>query len=247
MTRRAQFGCLSVRPLGLRSLSATFAAIAVLFGFVTTASAATITFDEAAITATMTNTYAAIQGPLTYSDSMAVFSLDGITFVGASEAFGAPFFQFRSTFDNRSPYPYHFITGNVLQTSGDALRIDFATPISAFAFGAALDATSSPSLMDVSLFSHGALLVTTTFNLVGIGANSEGSILLTGLVADSVYLRNRGDGIDLESKRYWVLDNLQTQVAVPEPTSLVLVGTGFIALFQRRSRKVAKELESARC
>lgn len=208
------------------------------------ASAATINFSEPAVTVLLTNTFVGSQ-VTHYSDPLTSFSLDGVTF------FAADSFVLRTTFDDRSPLPYSydFIGENVLQVASTTLNISFTTPVDAFSFGAALNATSAPSQMQVELFGSGnaslgvftLMLDRTVLSLSGgTNSNSEGFFLApsVGLITGA-RLTNFGDGSSNGSQFNWVIDNVgfQPTAVVPEPTSLFLLVTGLVGAGVRRRRK----------
>lgn len=211
--------------------------------------AATITFDEPAVTSTMTNTYAALQGLLTYSPSVTSFALGSVSFAAGGQTSGgfSSMLYFRSTFDNRTPYPYNFISGNLMQTYGTQMSLAFANPVLAFGFGAALDSTNKAGQMFVELFRQGSVVGSTVVTLQPSvrGGNSEGTFFVSGFAIDAVRITNRGDGVNQASNFNWVMDNVTYQedlTPVPEPGSFALVSLGVlmsgvvVRVRRRRSR-----------
>jgi hypothetical protein len=217
--------------------------------------AATITFDESVFTSVMTQS-----GPgMTYSSSVPVFSVEDITFTAGGSTSG----PFPSMFNFRTTAAGGSIGGNVMQIYGTELRIDFANTITAFGFGSALDSTSRPGQMDVQFFRRGSLIASSLFDLAfPPGAvSSGGTFHADGIIADSVRITNRGDGVETRSNYNWFLDNLTyTQgvppppqfpppppnsdlpppppppLAVPEPSSLLLLAAGVAATIGARRK-----------
>jgi hypothetical protein len=214
--------------------------------------AGTITFSEQPVLDLLTHTYVGPSGTMLYSDTLSNFSLVGVQFTptGNSSPGTFPNLILRTTFDNRSPaaYPYDFISENVMQISSTGLRLDFSVPSSSFGFGAALNATSSLSSMLVQLFdsqdqSLGAFTLTLDRTVLsssgGTNSNSEGQFFISNLPGISyATISNFGDGSTNGSQYNWVIDNVTT-APIPEPTSLLLLGTGLggIALATWRRRK----------
>jgi hypothetical protein len=172
----------------------------------------------------------------------------GTTFTGVDP--GPPFVSPRTTFDDRSPspYPYDFISGNVLQVAGQRLRIDFAAPISGFGFGAALNSTFGVGTMRVDLYGANNQIIgsqqltldrTVLSQLGGTNSNSEGQFQMAGFATNSIHyaiIRNFGDPAVAASRQNWVIDNITIQ-QVPEPASLLTFGAGALALLVHRKRR----------
>jgi hypothetical protein len=198
----------------------------------------------APVGAAETITFDGILGP-----NVPQLTVGGVTFIaeGVPED-GVPLVDPRTTFDDRSPspYPYDFISGNVLQVRSTGLRIDFSQPVSSFGFGAALDATSDPGQMQIDLFDSGLGSLGTYFltldrtpvsHLGGTGSNSEGLFFADGLAGMSrARITNFGDGINGESLFGYVVDNITFQT-VPEPSTLVLLAGGLAAAAHRWRRQ----------
>ena len=133
------------------------------------------------------------------------------------------------------------------QIYGTELRLDFAEPVTSIGFGAALNATASPGGIRVALFSVGEFIESHVMDLRrsstnGANSNSEGTLLLSGTVMDTVRITNLGDGYTAASKFNWVLDNLTYERAptpVPEPSTLLLALTAWAAVVgaSRRTRR----------
>lgn len=173
-------------------------------------------------------------------------NVDGVTFTpeGVSRPPGsAPLVTPRWTFDDRSPYPYDFISGNLLQMHSNELRVDFSQPVSSFGFGAALDATASPGQMQIDLFDSGLGSLGTFFltldrtpvsQLGGTNSNSEGLFFVGGLAGMSrARITNFGDGTINGSEFGFVVDNVTFQ-PIPEPSALFLLSVGLVVAGHRR-------------
>jgi hypothetical protein len=205
-----------------------------------------ITFSEPQIVALMTHTYVGVH-VMHYSDQMPTYAFGNVTLTafGAVQT-GIPDFYFRTTFDDRSPaaYPYDFISEHVAQIHSTGLQITFAEPVSAFAFGAALNATSAISHMNVELFGiqsqslgvFDLLLDRTLLSLLGgTNSNSEGRFVAPSVGPISfARLTNLGDGTPNGSQYSWVIDNVTTTTAVPEPVSALLLALGLYPACRRR-------------
>jgi hypothetical protein len=211
------------------------------------ASAEVITLSSPQVTGLLTNTYVG-STTMHYSDPLTSFWIDGVTFepFGATQG-GSPYSHLRTTFDNRAPapYSYDFINENVMQVASSGLRLEFDTPTTLFGFGAALNATASPSSMQVELFgpsdaSLGTFLLTLDRTLVstsgGTNSNSEGKFVAPPLgLISAVQILNFGDGMNESSQFHWVIDNVEfNPVAVPEPALLTLVLVGAAFMLTRR-------------
>ena len=154
-------------------------------------------------------------------------AVDEVTFT--PEGVGSRMVTPRTAFDNRSPYPYDFISGNVLQVHSTELNIQFGGPVTSFGFGAALNVTAMPGTMLLEFFddqgnSVGSSTVdldrTVTSRLGGTNSNSEGVFSADSLMAVSrVKITNRGDGTANGSDVDWVIDNVTNDVAsLPTPS-----------------------------
>ena len=170
----------------------------------------TITFSEPEIESLLTNESSGTPGITRYSDPFNSFPIKGAVFTAVSSDGSRGWFYFRTTFDNRTPYPYNFIASNVMQIHPDGLRIDFATQTRVVAFGAALDATSAPSSMQIRLFGPGGVdLGTRGMSLVGRSSNSEGAFYVSGVgEIVRIVITNLGDGVNPASRSGWVIDNV---------------------------------------
>jgi hypothetical protein len=213
------------------------------------AAAEVITFSSPQATALLTNTYVG-STTMHYSDPLTSLWLDGVTFeaFGATQS-GSPYAYLRTTFDNRAPapYPYDFISENVMQVASTGLRLEFDVPTTLFGFGAALDSTASQSLMQIELFgptsaSLGTFLLTLDRTLVstsgGTNSNSEGKFVAPPLgLISTVQILNFGEGMNTSSQFHWVIDNVEfNPVAIPEPASFTLVLVGVASGLTRRRR-----------
>lgn len=187
-----------------------------------------IAFGESESVALMTNAGTSNGVPYTYSRSLPELQLPGATFtpVVPAVAGGLPYVVVRSGWDFRAAPAYDFIVDHLMQVSSRALRIQLDYPSRFFAFGAALNASSSPADMTVELFdaeSHslGVFAVhlrrTVLSRFGGTNSNTEGTFLISGIgdIA-SVVITNKGDGINAGSQWNWALDNVTFDVP-PQP------------------------------
>lgn len=197
--------------------------------------AETITFDEPAVVSIL-------------GTSISQLNVGGVTFTPEGVPWvSVPLVTPRTTFDDRSPspYPYDFISGNLLQVHSTELRVDFSQPVSSFGFGAALDATASPGQMQIDLFDSGlgslgtfvlTLDRTLASQLGGTNSNSEGLFFVGGLAGLSrARITNFGDGTIDASEFNFVVDNVAFKT-IPEPSSLLLLSVGLVIPACRRRR-----------
>ncbi len=207
--------------------------------------AETITFDEPAVVSIL-------------GTSILQLNVGGVTFTPEGVPWvSVPLVTPRTTFDDRSPspYPYDFISGNLLQVHSTELRVDFSQPVSSFGFGAALDATASPGQMQIDLFDSGLGSLGTFFltldrtlvsQLGGTNSNSEGLFFVGGLAGMShARITNFGDGTIDESEINFVVDNVTFQ-PIPEPSTLLLLSVGLVVAAHRRWRQRCQQRTSGR-
>jgi len=177
---------------------------------------------------------------------VAQLDVGGVTFTpgGVSPEGGMPLVMPRTTFDDRSPspYPYDFISGNLLQVMSTQLRIDFSQPASSF--GSVRRWTRRPAPDRCRLTSSTAVLKASARFLLtldstlsgGASSNSEGLFFVDGLAGMSrAKISNFGDGIIGESLFGFVVDNVTFQT-IPEPSSLVLFAAGLPVAANRRRK-----------
>lgn len=198
--------------------------------------AETVTFDEPGVVSIL-------------GSSIPQLNVGGVTFTPEGVPWSSvPLVTPRTTFDDRSPspYPYDFISGNLLQVHSTELRIDFSQPVSSFGFGAALDATASPGQMQIDLFDSGLGSLGTFFltldrtlvsQLGGTNSNSEGLFFVGGLAGMSrAQITNFGDGTSDASEFNFVVDDVTFQ-QIPEPSTLLLLSAGLVVAAHRRRRQ----------
>jgi hypothetical protein len=125
----------------------------------------------------------------------------------------------------------YFMSGNAaayLSDLTDKGKVSFAYgPASFFSVG-----YSSENLFVVEAYNSLGTLLTSASG--GANVKSQGGTGLQYLTvshSDIAYVVLHDDG------GYWMVDNITTDAPVPEPSSLLLLGSGFVCLIARRRRK----------
>lgn len=133
------------------------------------------------------------------------------------------------------------ITGNVLYDPGPqpisniVLDISFSSPLASISMDFATDGTGP---LVLTLFSGGVAVgsVVATGTIPDGYEYPQGSISFSGLTFDSIEL-------SAPSTPHFAIDNIDAVVAVPEPVSLVLLGTGILSLmgFAKQKKRYASQ------